>query len=428
MTAYARAQSSHVMSRRGPGATSTRPARPSRAAVSPLKPAVGQMELEDVYNINGSFPCLNFSQKTANIVHDAKMSLSSCAIFANLVAIGFVFFAKRYKDFIYRLMAYLMATNVFQALATIFVSLPVRVPHDYVVQVNQDGCIASGFFSMSTMWMGNIMFFWITLYLAYRGWCLYRHVDSRKDADMTEGVEDSVSRSKVRSRVKEIVGAVIVFVAPFAIASIPFALEHSGYGLSGLWCWIKAFKYHCGDAENYILILLIVMFYGPLVIVVLLAVVFILIGFCCYFHGEVRKNDKNNNKKERYIKEIMILLPLPLVYLPACMFLLINRIYTTTTDMGIPHQELWIVHAIADSTRVLLPALAFLLHPFVWKDKTMCLCLPKSKPHTGTDADSPQEALITAPPGYRSRGYYGSCNMSDTNSVFDNSTKSYDWD
>lgn len=386
-----------------------------------------QMDLGDFSDKNGSLPCLNFSKETADVVYTAKMSLSSCAIVVNLIAIGFVVFAKRYKNFIYRLVAYLMATNVFQALATMFVSLPVHVQHKYMVEVKSNGgCIASGFFSMATMWMGNIIFFWITLYLAYCGWYLYRFVDSRKDDNVTEGVEGSVNRSKVnRRRAKEIVCAFVVFAAPFAIASIPFAFEHNSYGISGLWCWIKAFNHICGDAKYNILILLVVIFYGPLVITVLLAIVFIMIAFCCYCHGEVRKNDKDNDKKERYIKEIVILLPLPLVYLTACMFLLINRIYSTANDMVTPYQKLWIVHAIADSTRALLPALAFLLHPFVWKDKAL-LCL--SKPHTGAGTDPPQESLVTAPPaGNRNKGYYGSCNMSDTNSVFDSSTKSCDW-
>ena len=381
------------------------------------------MDLGDTYNaLNGSFPCFKFTVKTANIIYFVKMSVSPCAVLTNLVAIAFIFFAKRCRDFLYRLMAYLMVTNMFQALATMFISLPVHVPHDDLVEVrNKGGCIASGFLSMATMWMGNMIFFWISLYLAYRGWCLYRHVDSRRD-DNTER-QIAFRHSKFYSRIKEIVSALIVFVAPFAIASIPFAVEHDSYGISGLWCWIKAFSYSCGDVEYNILILLLLFFYGPLMIIVLLAVVFIMIAFCCYCRGEVRKNDKDKEKKERYIKEIVILLPLPLVYWTACMFLLINRIYSTTRDKKTPYEPLWIVHAIADSTRSMLPALAFLLHPFVWKDKAICL----SKPHTGDpDTDSTQESLTT-PPGYRHR-YYGSCNMSDTNSVFDNSTKSYDWD
>ena len=359
------------------------------------------------------------------------MSLSSCAILANLVVIVFIFCTKRYRDFIYRLMVYLMVTNIFQSLATMFVSLPVRVLDNYVVQVKSEGgCIASGFFSMATMWMGNIIFLWISLYLAYRGWCLYRHVDSRKNDNRMEGVKSPKDyyRGKLR-RIQEVVSALIVFVAPFVIALIPTAFEHNSYGISGLWCWVKAFNHYCGDVKHNILILLLIFFYGPLMIVVLLAVIFIVIAFCCYCRGEVRKNDKNKDKKERYIKEILILLPLPLVYWTACMFLLINRIYSTIRDATeeTPFEALWIVHAIADSIRTLLPALAFLLLPCVWKDKA--ICLPKPRLHTGDiNADTSQESLTTAPPGHRNKGYYGSCNMSDTNSVFDSSIKSYDWD
>ena len=397
------------------------------------------MDMRDSNYTNGhdadNLSCLNFTNETAHIVYSAKMSISSCAIIANLVAIAFVVFAKRYRDFLYRLMVYLMITDILQALATVFVSLPVHiVDGQAVVKKGQHGgCIASGFFMMATMWMGNIIFFWISLCLAYRGWCLYRYVDSRRD-DKMESVkllEKDSHRSKFHSHIKEIVSAFIVFVVPFAIASIPFAVEHNRYGISGLWCWIKSFSHSCGDLHYKILILMLVFFYGPLMIIVLLAVVFIMIAFCCYCRGEVRKNDKDQEKKERYVKEIVILLPLPLVYWTACMFLLINRIYSTlpSHDETKPFQQLWIVHAVADSTRSMLPALAFLLHPCVWKDKA--ICLSKSKPHAGDpDTDSPQASLTTAPPEYQNkgRGYYGSCNMSDTNSVFDSSTKSYDWD
>ena len=378
-----------------------------------------------------NFTCLEFTVKTYDIVLTTKMPLCSCAIIVNLVAIVFIFFAKRHTDFLYRLMVYLMITDILQALAIIFISLPVyMIPHDGVVHVRSEGgCVASGYFSMSTMWMGNIVFFWISLHLAYRGWCLYRHVDRRGDQDnKMEGLKlKGIRGSRTECPIKEIVSVLFLFVAPFAIASIPFAVDGGSYGLSGLWCWIKAFNAGCGDLDSRdrLLILLLLFFYGPLMIIVLLAVVFVMIAFCCYCRGEVRKIDKDREKKERYIKEILILLPLPLVYWTACMFLLINRIHTTIhdDDNNRPFEPLWIVHAIADSLRSMLPALAFLLHPCVWKDRAICLSKRSNRlsetDKTGTG--SSQESLVIAPPGDRNKGYYGSCNASDTHSVFDTS-------
>ena len=371
-----------------------------------------------------NFTCLEFTLKTYDIVFTTKIPLCSCAIIVNLAAIVFVFIAKRHADFFYRLMVYLMITDVLQAMAVIFISLPVRVLQDGVVHVRSEGgCRASGYFSMSTVWTGNIIFFWISLHLAYRGWCLYRHVDKGRDQDdKMESVKSKDVRGSRKYPIKEIVGVLILFVAPFAIASIPFAVEqhHGGsYGLSGLWCRIKAFNDYCGDLGYDLLILLLLFFYGPLMIIVLFAFIFTIVAFCCYCCGEVRKIDKDKEKKERYIKEILILLPLPLVYWTACMFFLTTRISSIVHDDKPPDEKLWIVHAIADSLRSMLPALAFLLHPCVWKDKVVCLSKKSNhKPETdriGINYSS-QESLA---PG--NKVYYGSNIFSDIASVvFDN--------
>ena len=363
--------------------------------------------------------CLNFTVKTAHIVYSTKIALSSFAIIANFTAIGFILFTKRYKDFIYRLMAYLMFTDILQAIANMAIMAPVTVPSDgrpAVIKHGQTGeCIASGFFSMATLWMGNVIFFWISLYLAYRGWCLYRHVGSTRD-DRMESVKLKDQRPLDCSTFKEIFGVLVLFIGPFAISSIPFFVDHDSYGLSGLWCWMKVLNHSCGDLGIVILILLLLIFYGPQMIIVLFALAFMAVAFLCYCRGEVRKHDKDKDKKERYIKEIVIILPQPILYWTACIFLFTNPMYSVIHDAEVPYEPLWIVHAVADSTRVMLPALAFLLHPYVWKDKVTCLS--KSKPQTPSVGDTTaQNSLI--PPGYGSKGY-GSCNVSDTDAVFAN--------
>ena len=379
------------------------------------------MDLLDSNKTNGSsdLDCLDFTVKTNRIVFSTKIALSSFAIIANFIAIGFILFTKRYKDFIYRLMAYLMFTDILQAVANMAIMAPVTVPSDGPATVKprqMDECIASGYFSMATLWMGNVIFFWISLYLAYSGWCLYRRVGSTRD-DRMESMKLKNQRP-LDCTFKEIFGVLVLFIGPFAISSIPFFVNHDSYGLSGLWCWMKILKTHCGDLGNRILTLLLVFFYAPLMIIVLFALAFMTISFLCYCRGEVRKHDKDKDKKERYIKEIVIILPQPILYWTACMFLLVNRVYSTIHDDDgeRPFEPLWIVHAVADSTRVMLPALAFLLHPYVWKDKVTCLS--KSKPQTPSVGDTTaQNSLI--PPGYGSKGY-GSCNVSDADAVFAN--------
>jgi hypothetical protein len=54
---------------------------------------------------------------------------------------------------------------------------------------------------------------------------------------------------------------------------------------------------------------------------------------------------------------------------------LINRIYSTTHTNSNDYPQsypLWIIHAVADPGRILIPALAFLLHPQMWKNVRGC--------------------------------------------------------
>ena len=77
----------------------------------------------------------------------------------------------------YRLILYLMITDVLQAFSIIIISLPVVVANDTApAQIRpgkrwSDTCIDSGLAIMVTMWMGNIVF-WIVLDLLWLGWSL----------------------------------------------------------------------------------------------------------------------------------------------------------------------------------------------------------------------------------------------------------------
>ena len=332
------------------------------------------MDLHRSFNANEE--CINFTVQIARSVLGIKMSLSSFAIVANLAVIVFILCTKKFRDFVYRLILYLMITDVLQAFVIIIISQPIVVPNNTAPAQIRPGrgwhnaCIGSGFASMATMWMGNIVVFWIVLYLLWLGWSLYRRVyRKRKNNKISQTIHQGQGNTS-KLKLKEIFGVIFLFVAPIVIAIIPLFAHGDMYGLSGLWCWVKLHNNSCGDLGTIPLVFALVFFYAPLMVIVLLVSVFIMAAFMFCCQGEVRRHDKNKKLKRRYTKEIILIFAFPLAYCCICVILLINRIYTTVHQKGNspPYKPLWIAHAIADPLRVVLPAIVFLIHPCVWID------------------------------------------------------------
>ncbi len=317
--------------------------------------------------------CINFTVQTAHSVLAIKMSLSSFAIIVNVAVIIFIVYTRKFRDFIYRLILYLMITDVLQAFAIIIIQLPIIVPNDTApAEIRPgkrwaDACVGSGFTIMATMWMGNIVVFWIVLYLLWLGWSLYRRV-YRKRETHTE-ISHSIHQESTRNKFKEVFGVIFLFVVPVVIAIIPLVSKGGMYGLSGLWCWIKLHSNHCGDLHSIPLAFALMFFYVPLMVIVLCVAIFMTTAFICCCRGEVRRHDKNKELKQRYTREIIIMFAFPLAYCCVCIVLIINRVYSTVHAKDkLPYVPLWIAHSVADPLRVVLPAVVFLVNPCVWKD------------------------------------------------------------
>ena len=354
---------------------------------------------------DSQFKCVNFTSNTAYVVLSAKMSLSALAIIVNLLVIVFIIYSKKFKDFLYRLILYLTITDVVQAVPIIMISLPVTVPDEPASPVRVKSgwnltCGASGYISMASLWMGNFIIFWIVTYLVWLGWCLFRHVyrnlkRAQKGQDLltSEGMRRDINEHPCT--IKEIIFVIGLFVIPFLIAIIPILIDRGNggmYGLSGLWCWMKSFDNSCGDLGNLPLGLDLAFFYGPLMLVVLLAILFIMIMFICCCRGAVRRHMKEEKLKQRHIKEILIVLACPLLYCSVCMVLLIHRIDSTIHDDSGPNASLWIAHAVADPIRIMLPPLALMINPYVWKDAGIILCSCQSSKGKQADKNSKDTA------------------------------------
>ena len=322
-----------------------------------------------------NFSCINFTANTAEAVFVLKLSLSSLAIVANLVVIILIILTKKAKTFMmYRLLLYLMIIDIFQAIDIIFIVLPITVPSDEDSAIIKPGwskaCIASGFFSVMTLWMGNIIIFWIVVYLAWIGYCLYRRTQNHHINDFP------------RRHPRMFEGACVIFLlvlVPVIIAVIPFI--RNMYGLAGLWCWIKIMNHVCGDLGGLPLTLDLTLFYAPLLVIFMFTTVASCFAVICCCRGGVRRHDAIVSLRKSNMKDIIIVLMIPLVYCVLCLLLLINRIHSATHEnvklTGYPYIPLWITHAVADPVRLILPALTYLLNPLVWSDILhVCTCTP----------------------------------------------------
>ena len=334
--------------------------------------------------------CLKFSKSIANVVLYLKVTLGSTGILLSFCPIAIIGLSKIYKTFVYRLVMYLMAVNIAQALCQVIELVPVEVTYeDRMIVRNGTGwievCALLGYLDIVTSWMGNFVIIWIMLYMLALSWQLHR----------LQSNQQATSPSSNRSHTREIVGVLLLVFSPFLFSWIPFVMNM--YGISGLWCFIKtASDNGCYDKDfqHLSLALMMVMFYGPLVgilifgLVCMVVIIALLRRSSIHLHGAVRQRYQSS------MKEIGLVLIYPIVYCLFCFLLLVNRIYSTThtnTNDYPQNYPLWIIHAVADPGRILIPALAFLLHPQVWKNVRTCGNASKNAPSTYTKFSVPPE-------------------------------------
>ena len=364
---------------------------------------------------NNNLSCLNFTNGTAATVFKVKLTLGAFTIVANLLAIILIIASRRFRDFLYRLVVYLLITDILQAIAICLALFPITVydaAHPAQVRGNSspfwlDFCAATGFILMTTMWMGNIVIIWIVGHLLILGWREQRsHERGRNTAQI---VCNPCTK-------KEILGVLFLFFGPILIGWIPFVLRHEMYGISGLWCWIKEYQNKCGDLRKETLLVVFIFFYGPLVLIVLFSLICMILTIILVCYGAVRRHFSVDHHQRR-MKEIIIALAYPMLYCTVCLILLANRVYSVSHPEKGPNLGLWFSHTVADPVRVMLPAVAFLLHPFVWRD----LCnrssrqiqeRPEQDDHT-SEADSEENGneddLLITEPNVNSPVSYGTC-------------------
>ena len=310
-------------------------------------------------SINGSNEsCYQFSNTEFDIILRVKLSMDSLGIIACLIALAVIIFSKAYKRHVIRLVIYFLVADIFQAITHIIELTPIEhVNGEAVVKEGAEGlCAFYGFLDQIALWMCNVAIIWIMLYMLWI-------------ANKLQRVQRGASPTKNKISIKtELIGLCFLLFFPLTFNWIPFIWNM--YGISGLWCWIKESRGYC---EDYGLgtALIFSLYYGPLIIIISFSFVSLMVVISTLCKGAL-SSDVARSAYIRCVKQTILIALYPLIYNLLCLLPIANRIYSAVngSNGGEPFFPLWISHTLAEPARILIPPIAFLLHPGSWK--TIC--------------------------------------------------------
>ena len=294
-------------------------------------------EFEDTPASNIS-PTCNSSEEFHHVVFAVKMSASCFSCVANLLAIIVMCCGGGFKRLlVLRLVLYLLIANLLLVIVQVFELIPVTYSDDYV-HLRPGGswekaCSALGFLDQVTAWIRDFVIFFIVVQLFV----------------LVKNFEKFWEEQSEKSKRIEMLGVCLCFLLPFTFNWIPFLDGY--YGLSGHWCWIKV-TLVCGGSDVATgLMYMLVLYYVPLLVIVLitsLVSVYILFMWC-----------KTRNRQ----CEVVLVILYPLVFDLLCIIMTANRIDSALhfRDGTTSSFALWILHALADSGRTILPPVFVLL-------------------------------------------------------------------
>ena len=311
---------------------------------------------------NGSANCYNFTKMEVEAAYFTKISVATLGILLSFVVVALLCISKNkvIKLFVFRLVLYLMLSNLAEATFLLLEVIPVEVQDGKVFTRPgphwSHACSAFGFLDQIASWMGFAAIVWIMIYMLWRTYHLYKIQDGEQQED--------IPKPKVSKKVK-IIGILTLLIAPFVLNWLPFMQEL--YGQSGPWCWIKTTQSTC-DIIEFGVALTLVLFFVPVFGVVAFGFISLTIICICGCKAALKLSGGNKKKADRFIGEILLIVVYPLIYIILCIVLLANRIKeaTISNKEEPPFFPLWMTVAIADPARVALLPLAFILHPKSW--------------------------------------------------------------
>ena len=219
---------------------------------------------------NGSATCYNFTKMELESAYYTKISIAALGILLSGVVLLLFCISKVFRNFVYRLVFYLMLLNLAEAAILLMEVLPADMQDGEVFTRPNWGSVCSlfGFLDQIISWMGFIAIVWIMIYMLWLTYHLYKIQDGMQP--------ERINIHKVSKKI-EMVAILSLFITPFVLNWIPFIWGM--YGLSGPWCWIKGTRNACDDITLGVT-LMVLLFYGPIGLIVLFG--FISFYFDCY--------------------------------------------------------------------------------------------------------------------------------------------------
>ena len=323
--------------------------------------------MEDAYGDVDPGPdaCYNFSNRTEDVAFVVQLSLATLGLVTSTTVITVILLFKGHQRFIYRLVVYLMTAVGIHAIAHILDGLPVNRERE-LVAVKQGwhaACKAFAVLDQTGHLTTTFAILWIIFHLNL-SLCRLRRLQMgipQRSAHQT-GRPQRISRG-------ELLGICLTFLLPFAINWIPFVWNM--YGLTGTFCWIRLTRYQSCEDRRMSITLMLSMYYVPILLTSLLALLTLLLIMAVMCRGSVQMMGIARLRYRRSMKEVCFVVVYPLLFLLVSAGICVV-IYSIVHRDHVPTYHSTIAYVVGINLLIVIPPLAFLLHPYSWKNLLRC--------------------------------------------------------
>ena len=321
----------------------------------------------------GPYTCYNLSNSTKDAAFIVQLSLASIGLVACMTVVTLILLFKGYQRFIYRLVIYLMTAVGIHAIAHIVDGLPVDRGQELVAIKKgwHAACKAFAVLDQTGHLTVTFAILWLILHLNVSLCRLRRLQLGIPQKKIQTGKSQKISRG-------EVIGICFTFLLPFAINWIPFVWNM--YGLTGTTCWIRLVRYQSCEDRRLSITLMLTMYYIPILLTSFLAFMTMLLIIAVMCRGSVQMGGIARLRYRQSVKEVCFVVIYPILFMLVSASIC-GVIYSIIHHNHVPTYSSTITYMVAINLLIVVPPLAFLLHPYSWKNLTRCK-------KSGGDADT----------------------------------------
>ena len=311
--------------------------------------------------MNNTSNCVEFSAKVAIGTFFIKGVLWLINIFLGVVMISTIVIISRLREILlYRLLIYLMATNVLQGICKILEQFPIEAMGEEQ-RNNSHWHTACEIFASSdimTTWITNFFMIWIVLLLS---WYFYRLRTGHCNYTRFDGSE--IKYCSLFLSACEIVTVLSIMIGTFFFISRYNSFIKDVYGISGPWCWRMI------DEDGCIVTDLQMLNFGHIMTLLIPQFGCFILGSLCII-PIVGSYGFKDDRYQKGLRVIGMMFLYAIIHSTLSTFPWINRMYILKNAS--PNYLLWILHAVAEPSRIIILILALLKYRNI--QKTICGC------------------------------------------------------